>query len=388
MTVAVASSPARTGGRVRRVAPWVLVVGALLSVGIVAGSGSQGGVLDPNGTGPQGAKALVLLLRQYGAQVTLDQGVPGGDVGAAVVLSDELDATRRTAIAGWVRAGGHLVVADPGSALQVGAATSVSNGFDAKNLQPSGGCALPGVAGVQQLSVGPSLLLRLPPGETATTCFGYQLSDREAASFLIAVHLGSGLVVGLGGAGLWTNQRLDQLDNAALAVGLLAPADGSRVDVLVASRPGSGTRSVFDLLSPRLKWALVELVVAFGVLAWWRGRRFGRPIVEAGRVQLPGSEIVEAVGALMARSGNRDAAARQLREGTAARISGALGLGPHTPRAVVADTCAARFGVSAPDTLALLADTPVADDAALVRLAQSLATLSQEVTRGRPSARV
>jgi hypothetical protein len=177
-------------------------------------------------------------------------------------------------------------------------------------------------------------------------------------------------VVGLGGAGLWTNQRLAQDDNAALAVGLLAPVDGRHVDVLVASPAGSGSHSLLDLLSPRLKWALGMLAMAFGALVWWRGRRFGRPIAESGPVQLAGSEIVVAVGDLMARAGNRDAAAHQLRDAARTRLGVELGLGPHAPP----DAVAARAGVPGE----LLGDAPVRDDAALVRLARSLAALDRD----------
>ncbi|HVM64422.1 MAG TPA: hypothetical protein VMU14_06145, partial [Acidimicrobiales bacterium] len=226
---------------------------------------------------------------------------------------------------------------------------------------PAGPCAVPGLAPVHQLSVGTSLLLRVPPAEHATTCFNYGLGDGEQASFLVR----SGTVVGLGGAGVFTNQRLAQDDNAALAVGLLAPVDGRHVDVLVASAAGSGHSSLLDLLSPRLRWALGMLVVAFGALVWWRGRRFGRPITEDGPVQLAGSEIVVAVGDLMARAGDRDAAARQLRAGARARLGAELGLGPHAP----AEEIAARARVPRQ----LLEDGPVPDDAALVRLGQALA---------------
>jgi hypothetical protein len=344
----------------RRWLVWVWVGAVILALAVV-GSGGQGGVLDPNGTGAQGAKAFVLLLRQYGAVVTLDQGTPGAGVDAAVVLSDRLDAARRRAVAEWARRGGELVVADPGSPLQVGAPTAVGNGLTTRDLQPTGPCDVPGLGGVQQLSVGSSYLLRVPPGQQATTCFSYGLGDGEQASFLVR----SGSVVGLGGAGLWTNQRLAQDDNAALAVGLLAPVDGRHVDVLVASPAGSGSSSLLDILDPRLKWALGMLVVAFGALVWWRGRRFGRPITEAGPVQLAGSEIVGAVGDLMARAGTRDAAAHQLRAAARARLGAELGLGPGAP----ADAVAARAGVPR----ALLEDSPVPDDAALVRLARSLA---------------
>ncbi len=380
----VAASPST---RLRRWAPWLWVAAIVVALGVVAaGGGTQGAPLDPNGTGAQGAKALVLLLRRYGAQVDVQPDVPGAGVGDAVVLSDALDGPRRARLVAWVRAGGRLVVADPTSALQVGAATRVTGGLTPTDLSLGGGCSLSGLGGVEQLSVGPSLLLRVPPGEAATTCFTAVLADHEDASFLVATPVGSGLVVGLAGAGLWTNQRLDQLDNAALAVGLLAPADGAHVDVLVASRPGSGTRSLLDVLSPRIKWALIELMVAYALLVWWRGRRFGRPIPEAGPVQLAGSEIVVAVGDLMARTGNRDAAARELRAGARARIGAWLGLGTRASPEVIADALAVRRAVPPSRTVALLGDAPVPDDAALVHLARSLADLSREVTGGRSHA--
>jgi hypothetical protein len=340
---------------------------AILAVALVASTGSQGGVLDPNGTGPQGAKALVLLLRRYGAQVTLDEGVPSSQVDTALVLSDHLDRSRRQAVADWARRGGALVVADPTSPLQVGAPTTVTNGIATSDLHPSGPCSIPSLADVQQLSVGPSLLLRVPPGARAMTCFGYTLHDGERASFLVQ----QGTVSGLGGAGVWTNQRLAQDDNATLAIGLLAPLDGRRVDVLVASHAGSGSRSLLDLLSPRLKWALLMLVVASGALVWWRGRRFGKPITESGPVQLAGSDIVVAVGELMARAGTRDAAAQELRSGARARLGTALGLGPAAPPGAIAAHAGAPTEI--------LDDGPVPDDAALVRLAQSLVALEPEV---------
>jgi hypothetical protein len=363
---------------------WVAAV--LIALGVVAASArSQGAPLDPNGTGPQGAKALVLLLERYGAQVTVQPAVPGPGVGAAVVLRDQLDSRRRAALGAWVRAGGHLVVADPTSPLQEGAPTQVTGGLVSHDLTLDGSCDLPGVGTVTQLAVGPSLLLRVPPGPSqATTCFDLGTAAGEQASFVVEVPVASGTVTGLGGAGVWINARLDQRDNAALAVGLLAPVDGAHVDVLVAAHPGSGTRSLLDLLSPRIKWALLEIVVAYGLLVWWQGRRFGRPIPEAGPVQLAGSEIVVAVGELMARTGNRDAAARQLRAGARARVGRWLGLGPQATAGLIAEALAARRGVPVERAVALLGDAPVADDAALVRLAQALADLNREVTGGRP----
>jgi hypothetical protein len=190
------------------------------------------------------------------------------------------------------------------------------------------------------------------------------------------------MIVGLGGAGVWINSRLDHDDNAALAVDLLLPeganaALANRVAFLTASRAGSGSRSVVSLLGPRVKPALFQLVVAFLLLALWKGRRFGRPVAESLPVKLAGSEIVTAVGDLLERAGNRDAAARQLRDGVRRWLAERLGLDPSAPVELVAD---AVPGVERQRVLDLLADSPVGDADDLVRLAQSLARLRTEVT--------
>jgi hypothetical protein len=290
---------------------------------------------------------------------------------------------RRQALAAWVSGGGRLVVADPRSALQPGAATPVGNGLVSTDLNPTGPCPSLGLADVDELSVGASLLLRVPPGQQATTCYDYTLGDGETASFVLATRSGAGTVIGLGGAGVWTNARLDQDDNAALAVDLLAPGTADHVDVLVASPAGSGSTSPLGLLSPRLKPALIELVIAFVLLALWRGRRLGRPVAETDPVQIAGSEIVVAVGDLLGRTRNRDAAARQLRVGARAWLGERVGVGPRATPEQIADAIAARMVVDRDVVLDLLVDAPVADETALVRLAQSLAQLRQEIAHGR-----
>ena len=289
---------------------------------------------------------------------------------------------RRAGLAPWVRAGGTLVVADPASQLQPGVPTVVGNGFTTGDLSPTGPCPALGLDDVNQLSVGQSLLLRPPTGRQAITCYGGTLTGGETASFLVAVPLGSGSVIGLGGAGVWTNARLSDADNAALALGLLAPAAGARVDVLIASPGGSGTQSALSLLNPRWKTAVLQLLVAFVLLAWWRGRRLGRPVTEDLLVQLPGNELVLAVSGLLARTHSRDAAAAQLRSGSRGALGARLGLGPRASVDQIADAAASRSPVPRDRVVALLTDAPLTDDPALVRLAQALVQLRQEVTHG------
>lgn len=370
-------------GRLRPAAPWLGLAALFVLIGLLAAPGAGGTALDPNGTSPQGAKALVLLLREYGAQVAISaDGPPAGS--AALVLTDQLDDARRAEVVRWVRGGGHLVVADPGSTLQLGLPQRPGNGLTSTDLHPSGPCGIAGLETIRALDVGTSDLLTPRPGTLPTGCFRIT-SGRRDRVFLLSSRFGAGSVVGLGGAGLWTNQRLGHQDNAALAVDLLAPSPGEVVTVLLPSRAGSGQRSGLQLVSPRFREALVQLLVAFGVLAWWRGRRLGAPVLETPPVEVPASEIVRAAGDLMARTGSRDAAAAELRDGARRALGERLGLGAAATPEVIASLAVDRLGIDRDLVLELLSPNPVRDDASLVRLAVALAQLRQEALHARTS---
>ncbi|GAC1313196.1 MAG: DUF4350 domain-containing protein [Acidimicrobiales bacterium] len=373
--------PGRTGGRA--LAPWLALIVAFVALGLLASTGSGGTALDPGGNGPQGAKALALLLRAYGAEVTVTADPPVAPATIALALTDQLDDARRTATADWVRLGGTLVVADPTSALQPGVPVRSGRGLSTTaDLRPVGPCALAGLGTIRRLEAGPSLLLRAPTGTRRSTCFAASSGPADA-SFLVAAGFGHGAVVGLGGAGLWTNERLGRADNAALAIALLAPQPGTHIAILIPSRAGSGGRSGLKLVGARVREALVQLLVAFGVLAWWKGRRLGDPVPEERLVEVPAAELVGAVGHLLARTSSRDAAAHALREAARRGMGERLGLGAGATAQQVADVAAVRLGLDARAVLAQLEDTPVPDDAALVALAVALAELRQEAIRGR-----
>ncbi|GAC1376946.1 MAG: DUF4350 domain-containing protein [Acidimicrobiales bacterium] len=381
MTAVVTPGPRRGGNRLRPMAPVLALVAALLAVGVLGATGDGGAALDPDSTGPQGTKALVLLLRRYDARVERVDGVPDESMRAAVLLTDDLTDDRRTALRDWVRRGGTLVVADPRSVLQVGIPARPGRGVSNGEPRPVGPCSIPGLSSISALSVGPSLLLRVPSGTQRLSCF----TDRRRPggdAFLVAAGLGRGSVVGLGGAGLWTNSRLDHQDNSALAVDLLAPAAGAHVGFLVSARGGTGSKTGLALTSPALRQALLQLLVAFGVLAWWRGRRLGKPVMETAPVRLAGSMIVTATGALMARTRSRDAAAAQLRAGARRRLRAQVGCNQSTDLDPLVDALAVHLGRDRAGLAAVLADGPVDDDATLLRLARAIAQLCQEVNHG------
>lgn len=369
--------------RARALAPWLALAAAFVAFGILAAPSGGGAPLDPAASGPQGAKALVLLLRGYGAEVTVTADSPIPSATVAVMLTDQLDDARRSATADWVRGGGTLVVADPLSSLQTGVPVRSSRRFTTNaDLRPGGPCSLPGLGSIRRLDTGASLLLRPPAGARRAGCFA-AAGGPAGATFLLAAGFGRGAVVGLGGAGLWTNERLGKEDNAALAVALLAPQPGAHVFLLAPSRAGSGGRSGLQLAGPRLREALIQLLLAFGVLAWWKGRRLGDPVLEHQPVDVAASELVGAVGNLLARTSSRDAAAQALRAAARRTIGERLGLGVTASAEEVADVGAARLGIERRVLVEQLQDAPVTSDAMLVALGVALAQLRQEVTRGR-----
>ncbi|MEL7209324.1 MAG: DUF4350 domain-containing protein, partial [Actinomycetota bacterium] len=77
----------------------------------------DGPPLDPRSSGERGARGLVLFLEEQGATVDLSREGPGPDTDVALVLVDRLNEDTGRDVLDWVRDGGTLVNADPGSPL-------------------------------------------------------------------------------------------------------------------------------------------------------------------------------------------------------------------------------------------------------------------------------
>src|SRR6266536_1130108 len=203
---------------------------------------------------------------------------------------------------------------------------------------------------------------------------------RAHGAWLVVQPTGSGTVVRLGGASALVNQRINRTDNAVLIVGLLSPAPGPEVVVLRPPPPGGGSKGLSDLIAPRVKLTLVQLVVAFLLLALWRSRRLGRPVTEPTAVRIPGSELVVAVGNLLQRARHRGQAAALLAGDLRRGLTERLGLPAAAPPEQVADTVAARTGLDRDRVLAALQPPTPRDEAALVALAQAIDTIRMEVS--------
>lgn len=368
-----------TGGGVRRGALgfWALLLGAVVLLAVVAGRPPvDGEPLAPDGTGPAGAKGLVLLLEELGAEVSVTEGVPGADADVALLLSDQTPEDRVDDLRDWVRDGGRLVVADPGSPFTPLPAGSVDPlGGLVQSSIPPGICTIDALADVGRIDARGGLAYDVD-GSTGR-CYG----DEEGA-FVVTAADGEGTIASVGGAGLFTNEALGEFDNAVLAAALLAPEPGTTVAFLEPPAPGSGDAGLADLVAPGVKAGLAQLVVAFVLYAIWRARRLGPPIEEPQPVQIAGSELVSAVGELLQQARTPERAADLLRDDLRRRLCAHLGLAAGTPPDVVASVTASRTGADAEAVYAALAGPPVASDHQLVALAQTHETIREELLHG------
>ncbi|HVF14435.1 MAG TPA: DUF4350 domain-containing protein [Acidimicrobiales bacterium] len=366
-----------TRDRLRTWAPWLALVGAMLAVGLATGAPpGEGPPLDPSSTGPTGTKALVDTLRLLGADVSIQSEAPDSSTTTALLLVDALDDATRDDVVEWVEDGGTLVVTDVSSPLSpVTPVREAGLLFLEPELRLD--CDVFALRLVERVDV-PGAILQEVPGN-ATGCF----RGGGEGAWLVVVPAGEGTVVAVGGAGFLTNGALGDADNGVLAVTLLAPTRAERVVVLRPPAPGEGREGLLDLVDRRWELAVVQLMVAFGVLVLWRSRRLGRPVLEPQPVQLAGSELVVAVGELLQRAKGREQAASVLRDDLRRWLAERLGLPPATPPAVVAEAVAASQSsdLTADEVLAVLAGGRPANEDDLVALAHSVESVRRRVTR-------
>jgi hypothetical protein len=330
-------------GRGALVVLGLAVVVVLLLVAIGAPDERTNRELDPGSTGPLGAKGVVLVLDELGADVEVTGGGLDDDVDTALLLQDRLDEDATDEVEGWVERGGILVVADPASSL-------FRSGGEA-------GCPV-AVDGVAVLDLGPGSGER----ERGADCFGRGVTTTE---------LGLGTLVSVADRQIFTNALLGEADNAVLAAALLVPTGTERV-AFVAGSAGSGEASLGDLLGRRVAQAIAELAVAFLLYALWRARRLGRAVVEPQPVAIAGSELVAAVGRLQEGRHRPDEVVETVRSDLLRTIERRLGIAAGTELPRLAEALAARCGMPTEQVLAALQRRSVASDADLLDILADL----------------
>lgn len=377
----------------------VIVIGVVLIIGVVIGiikSTTTGGPLDPRSAKQNGARALSVLLEQRGVDVErvtkLDDALEsvGTNEPTTLLIATpdllvplQLDELKDANV-------DHVVLLTPGSKTLKALSPHVEGPADAFQVIRDPRCDLP-LAEKAGAIRGNGKAYRLgdaPSGEQLTGCYG----DGQRFGFVRWVDDERTVDVVGTQEGL-TNTRLDEEGHAAFALNLLG--DNAHLvwylpslsDVPQPGEPGAPEEpvSLFSLLPVGVRYAVGMAAVGIALLMIARARRLGPVVPEPLPVVVRASEAVEGRARLYRRSRARDRAAAGLREATRSRLAPLLGMPITAPEHAVAAAAAARTGRPAAEVAALLGDPAGTmtdlDDAGLVRLADQLDALEQEVRR-------
>ncbi|MQA63742.1 MAG: DUF4350 domain-containing protein [Actinophytocola sp.] len=359
------------------------IVALIVAGGIVAAlakGGSQGGALDPRSAAPDGSRALANLLDEHGVQVELVQTaaaaedeLASGDATLLLTtpgLLEPADARRISANAAEV-----VVLAPEQDTVQVLApGTEVAGHPDEQLRNP--GCDWAPAAAAGEASAGGVGYRAEGKASTAQQCYP---TDDGAA--LLHVTGDRAPVTLLGTATPLTNAALATEGNAALAMRLLGTHE--RLVFYIPS-PGDpslrqGDQSLAELLPVGWKFGLIQLAIAAVCFALWRARRLGPVVSEPLPVVVRAAETTEGRARLYLKAGAADHAAEALRAAARSRIATRLGLTADAEPDAVVVAAAARTGRAQPDVGQLLYGPAPTDDDALVRIADALDRLENEV---------
>jgi hypothetical protein len=342
--------------------------------------------LDPRSNDPAGTSALIRLVRQLGADTTLDVREISSDTDVALLLWDQLSGGERSRLRSWVRDGGTLVVTDPASPF------APEGGLTFYEQDPAAGgededpidvdadaCDVDPFTDqdLEQLSVWGSPV-RFTVGLDDESCFG----DGDEA-YVVVTPLGDGHIVAFGGSGSVVNKTLAKADNAPAIAGLLAPRESTNVAVMDL-RPestvgGSAGKDLVDVIPTEARRVGAQLAVAFLVYVWWRARRLGKPVTEPQPVKVAASELVAATGTLLERSGSPQHAADVLRADLRRDLVGRLGLPPNLSAETFTQVVSGRTQLDDAQLAAALGPGPVSTDRDLLTVATLIDIVRKEV---------
>jgi hypothetical protein len=314
------------------------VISALVLITAVAAlttsltAARPGGRMDPAATSPEGAHALIALLRDHGVDV-----VVADDIGAAewAAQPDTLVITVQT---------NHLVDDDvlrrlaalPGDRLVVEPISRTRDVLAPDVRRDSAGtaggapdCDMREATAAGDVQFGASDTFEATGDVAVTRCYGGAVARYTDSGRTVTV---------VGSSDFMANSGLLKRGNAALAMNLA----GTKPRVIWytpqhSEGESSGGATIFDLIPDRVTWVVVQLCLTVLLVALWKGRRVGPLVAEQLPVVVRASETVEGRARLYRSHRAGDRAADALRTATLQRLLPRLGLGPTAdPPAIVA----------------------------------------------------
>jgi Domain of unknown function (DUF4350) len=355
--------------------PALVAICAVAAIGTYLTAPRPGGQMDPESTGPEGAHALIALLRDHGVTVVVANNVDDAANAARPGTLLLFAQTQRVSTEGLLKrladAPGDLLLVEPTSHARAALAPGIrSGGTSTSDTKPD--CALREADQAGAVDFGPSNTFRAVGDKTVSSCYG---------GALVRYRDGDRTVTVVGSTDFLTNGSLLRAGNAALAMNL-----AGQHPRLVWYAPqhieggSSGKGKIFDLIPDNVAWMVVQLWLTVALIALWKGRRIGPLVAEKLPVVVRASETVEGRGRLYRSRRARDRAAQALRSAALQRMLPRLGLGVDAaPPAVI--LAIAQHGRSDPESLRhILFGPPPNTDADLIQLTRALDDIERQIT--------
>jgi hypothetical protein len=358
----------------RWVAVTLVVLAVISGIGAYLTAPRPGGEMDPAATSPDGAHALVTLLRDNGVEVVAAESITDVEQATSpntLILVAQSQYLTDTALDRLAKAPGDFLLVEPKTrtraALLPGVRTSGTSTFDS---DPN--CDVREADQAGSVRLGPSETYKANADRPMTSCYD---------GVLVRYTEGARTITVVGSSDFMTNGGLLQAGNAALAMNLA----GARPRLVwYAPRHIDGETSVptslFDLIPENVTWIVWQLAVVVLVVALWKGRRLGPLVAEELPVVVRASETVEGRGRLYRSRRARDRAADALRTATVQRLLPRLGLGAGAPASAVVTSVASRSASDPQFVSHHLYGPPPATDNDLLQLARALDEIERQVT--------
>lgn len=362
----------RTG---RWIALGLIVIAGLAAVTAFLTAPRPGGRMDPESTSPDGAHAIVALLRDHGVSVVVANDVAGVERAArpdTLLLAAETYNTRDEDLLKRLAAvPGDRLVLEPTARARKALAPGIRLG-DADLLTGGPDCTLREADQAGAVQFGSTDTYQKVGDVDLIRCYGGALVRYQADGRTITV---------VGSADFMTNGSLLKEGNAALAMNLAG--ERARVIWYAPQKPegqGADGSSIGDLIPDAVTWIVFQLCVVVVLLALWQGRRLGPLVAEKLPVVVRASETVEGRARLYRSRRARGQAADALRTATLQRLSPRLGLGANASPAAVVSAIAQRYRGDPNTVHHILYGPPPSTDADLLHLSHALDDIERQVT--------
>jgi hypothetical protein len=363
----------RTG---RWIALALIVISAIAAVGAYLTAPRPGGRMDPDSTSPDGAHALVTLLRDRGVDVVVANSVADVEQAArpdSLLLAAETYYTRGEDLLSRLAAvPGDRLILEPTARVREALSPDIRiGGAGVLTMKPD--CDLPEANRAGTVQLGSTDTYDKAGDIDLTRCYD---------GALVRYHADGRTVTVVGSADFMTNGGLLNEGNAALAMNLA----GNRPRLIWyapqhAEGEGPTGSTLTDLMPDAVSWIVWQLCLVVVLLAVWQGRRLGPLVAEKLPVVVRASETVEGRARLYRSRRARDQAAEALRTATLQRLAPRLGLGPNASPAAVVASVAQRHAGDPTTVHHVLFGPPPSTDSDLLHLAHALDDIERQATK-------